>query len=371
MRVAVKKCDDYSGERVYDALKATLGLLGGMEAFAKAGEKVLIKPNLLMPCAPAKAATTHPEVIRAVIKLVREANALPMIGECPGGIFTPSYLRLVYSQCGIAKIAQEENCPIFYDFTETVVESPDAEIEKRPIVASFYLECDKIIDVAKLKTHGFMGYSGAVKNMFGAVPGVYKAQYHLKFPKTEDFAAAIVDIFQAMKPALCIVDGVIGMEGNGPSGGTPRAIGALIAGENGHAVDCVCAKMVSMEPAEIWTLANAATRNLVNFDEEERIGDDFSAITDFLPPDNQRGRKSSKSGKLRRVAERFLKTYPRFVHAKCTGCAICAKNCPPKAISMTNKRPQLDKKLCISCLCCHELCPSLAIDIKRFLRAKI
>ncbi len=377
MIVAVKKCDEYSIDEISNALDEAIGLLGGVEQFIKPGERVLIKPNLLMPCAPEKAATTHPEVIRAVLRLVKSAGAQPAIGECPGGIFSPSYLKLVYSQCGIAKVAREEGCKIILDFTETAVEQPAAVIEKRPIIASFYKEYDSIINVAKLKTHGFMGYSGAVKNMFGAVPGVHKAQYHLKYPEKADFAAAIVDIYEAVRPSLCIVDAIVAMEGDGPSGGVPREIGALIAGGNGHGVDLACADMVGIDPASLPILKEALSRGLLDAKELELMGDDFAPVKDFLPPKNLKSDMSFKSGALMRLISRVSKSYPKFLHAKCTGCAICARNCPPKAITMAaagrfpGKRPFLDKKLCINCLCCHELCPILAIDIKRFMNMRV
>ncbi|MGI5899283.1 MAG: DUF362 domain-containing protein [Christensenellales bacterium] len=377
MKVALKRCDEYSIDDISKALDEAIKLLGGMEQFAGAGERVLVKPNLLMPCSPEKAATTHPEVVRAVLRLVKSAGAQAVIGECPGGIFSPSYLKLVYSQCGITKVAREEGCEIIFDFTETAVEQPLAVIEKWPIIASFYREYDRIINIAKLKTHGFMGYSGAVKNMFGAVPGVHKAQYHLKYPEKSDFAAAIVDIYEAVRPSLCIVDGIIAMEGDGPSGGVPRKIGALVAGGNGHGVDLACAKMVGIDPASLPILNEALARGLLQRDELKVLGDEFAPLKDFLPPKNLKSDMSFSSGALMRLIGKVSKSYPKFIYAKCTGCAICARNCPPKAITMSavakfsGKRPFLDKKLCINCLCCHELCPSLAIDIKRFMNMKV
>jgi len=367
MKVAVKRCENYEPERIQAALSEALSLLGGMENLVRPGSRVLIKPNLLMPSAPARAATTHPEVVRAVIRAVRAAGAQPFLGECPGGSFSPSYLRLVYSQCGIASVAREEDCPVFYSFGDTLVPSPGAQIERNPRVAAFFGECDAIISVAKLKTHGFMGYTGAVKNMFGAVPGVYKAQYHLKYPQIGDFAAAIVDIYQAVKPCLCVVDAVVGMEGDGPSGGRPRQIGALVAGVSGHEVDYICAGMVGMEPDALPTLRSALGRGLLDPSAIDIAGDPLPALGDFALPSHQKTSMVPGGRALQRLTRPFARSYPLFVHAKCTGCGICAANCPPKAIALANRRPRLNRKVCISCFCCHELCPSRAIRIRRFL----
>ena len=102
---------------------------------------------------------------------------------------------------------------------------------------AYLAKADAIIDLCKLKTHGMMGLTYAIKYFFGSIPGTVKPEFHYRYPRAEDFANVLVDLYEYSKSRLCICDAVVGMEGNGPTQGTPREIGCLIASRNGHMID--------------------------------------------------------------------------------------------------------------------------------------
>ena len=255
------------------------------------------------------------------------------------------------------------------------------------------VEADAIINVAKLKTHSLAGLTLSIKNLFGLVPGVIKVGYHARFRDPADFALGLLDVARAAKPTLNIVDGVVGMEGNGPSAGTPRGIGAILAGAAPLDVDIVAASLVGVDPTTALTTRVAADRGLTtgHLDDVEVMGDPLAdlRIEGFRLPDSlNRGRHADRrehqspgeNGQGTRrswftqlgsswLAKQFLAT-PQ-VGPKCTGCGFCAKNCPVQAITIVNKRAQIDLQTCIRCYCCHELCPELAIGLHRTLVGKI
>ncbi|MBQ2817035.1 MAG: DUF362 domain-containing protein [Clostridia bacterium] len=369
MPVAVRLCDNYESENVAKALDKALLALGGIEKYIKPGMKVLIKPNLLMPASPDKCTTTHPEITRAAIKAVKRAGAEPFLGECPGGTMTPAYLKATYRACGLYKVAEEEGCRIRFDFDEITLDKKDAVLEKRPKAASFLLEADAVISLCKLKTHGYMAYTGAVKNMFGIVPGIIKAQYHLKYQDVSDFAELLVDLYDVKKPVLGIMDAIYGMEGDGPSGGKPRKVGAVIVSDNCMELDYAASSMIGLDPMEVLTIKKGAQRGF--FDPKNVIVDaDWDTpicIKDFAKPSHMQRSMFPLIGNTRigRFIERkFLRSYPKFDPSICVKCGICMNNCPPQALTMGEKAPKLDKNKCISCFCCHELCPKEAITIK-------
>jgi uncharacterized protein (DUF362 family)/Pyruvate/2-oxoacid:ferredoxin oxidoreductase delta subunit len=355
---------------VEQRLREGLAEWGDMSEFVKPGQKVLLKVNLLMKKRPEEAVTTHPSVVEAVVHLVQEAGGIPIIGDSPGGPYTLSALHSIYTRSGLREVAERTGAILNEDVGQTTIQYPEGKLVKSLTVTNCVLNADVIIPLSKLKTHGMMTFTGAVKILFGVIPGLLKAEYHLKMFKTSDFADLLVDIAAWVRPALSIMDGVVGMEGDGPSAGKPRDIGALILSTDPFALDVIAADLIGLKPEKVPTLMAARARGLTSrLNEIQLKGDSRSLwrIQDFLIP------KAVSTNFLDRVSlprnvKRFLlnrvRPYPIFDHQRCVGCSDCVNNCPPKALTMNeNQRPVVDLEACIRCFCCQELCPHQAVKL--------
>ncbi len=360
-KVAVVKCGDYKRDEVEKAVKRAFDLLGGMAAFVKRGEKALIKPNMLSGRLPADGVCTHLEIIRAVIKQVRDCGATACIGDNPGGSIRPVE---AYEGSGLASLAKEEGVEL--------KEVKDIKVVNGIPVAGYIFECDKIINLPKMKTHSLMGLTGAVKNMYGAVAGLHKSELHKKFPSPEEFSKVLVDIFEITRPGLVLMDGIVSMDQAGPASGRLRDTGLLIAGEDSVAVDSVFAGLIGMKPLDLLTTREAYKRKLGEADLKniEILGESIkeSLIKDFELP--------GKPGLIRifgpcaKFVARFIKFGPDINEQLCQKCSICLDSCPAQAISLKLDKPVIDLKKCIRCMCCHEVCPHKAIGLKRNFLAK-
>ena len=372
-KVSLVKCNSYELDEVELALEKSLRLIGGLDSYIKPGMKVLVKCNLLMKKKPEECTTTHPAVVEALVKKLKELGAIPIIGDSPGGLFTPRLLRGIYSATGMIDVAQRTGAELNYNTNPMEVSFPEGKIIKNLTVMELLQEVDAVISVAKLKTHGMTLYTGAVKNLFGVIPGMTKAEYHLRMNRVEDFTEALVDICQYVKPVLSIMDGVVGMEGDGPSAGTPRKIGAILASNSPYALDVVCASLVGISPERVPTIQRAMERGLCSYslDDIKLLGDSFDElyIDDFkLPVTGEISflhRVFGSNSRLATLLNHHLGPKPYFNHDECIGCSDCQRYCPPKAIEMVNRRPVVDLKKCIRCYCCQELCPEKAVEIKR------
>ncbi len=372
-KVSLIKCNSYELDQVEYALENSLKLIGGLENYIKPGMKILVKCNLLMKKKPEECTTTHPAVVEALVNKLKAIGAIPIIGDSPGGLFTPRLLRGIYSATGMTDVAQRTGVELNFNTNSMEVSFPEGKIVKKLTVMELLQEVDAVITVAKLKTHGMTLYTGAVKNLFGVIPGMTKAEYHLRMNKIEDFSDALVDICEYAKPVLSIMDGVVGMEGDGPSAGVPRKIGAILASSSPHALDVVCASLVGIEPERVPTIQRAVERGLCSYslDDIKLLGDSFDElrIDDFkLPVTGEISflhRVFGSNSKLASLLNHHLGPKPYFNHDKCIGCRDCQRYCPPQAIEMINKKPVVDLKKCIRCYCCQELCPKKAVEIRR------
>lgn len=368
--VVLKKCPDYNSENVYMAVKEAVDRLGGINKFVKRGMKVLIKPNLVMKKAPDEAATTHPSVVEAIARIVSEAGGNAVIADNPGGIITERVLKGIYTVCGMESAAEKSGAQLNYDLEETELQYSEGKYLKKIIVSRPFADADVIINVPKLKTHGQMVYTGAVKNMFGAVPGVLKAEYHFRMQEHRNFANALIDIFLSTKTTLNIMDAVVGMDGHGPTAGNPKHIGLIIASENAFELDYTALNVTGISPYDVPIIREAIERKLCpsSIKEIHIEGEDLDSV-------KIHGFKVPHLGALRTIRffdnrafnliSKALRPSPVFIHAKCIGCRECANNCPAKIIEMVNNRPVLDMSKCIRCFCCQELCPVKAVTTKK------
>ena len=338
-----------------------------MSAFVRPGQRVLVKVNLLAKAEPERAVTTHPEVVRAVIRSVREAGGVPVVGDSPGGPSAQSFLSGVRKASGIGAVCDEEGVEFVFFDECTRVSSPEGELFQQFTVGREVVECDVLITVSKLKTHTFQMFTGAVKVLFGCIPGLEKATYHFRVPDRDDFGSMLIDLMLAVRPALSIMDGVVGMEGAGPSRGTPARIGALLASGNAVTLDVVASAMIGLDVDDVYTSRAAARRGLGpgSVEDVPVVGDDWRA----MKPDGF----SLPVGDLSSRAPAWLAPRVRswitprpvleLAHA-CTRCKKCEQSCPVKAIDVNSAGPQFDYKTCIRCYCCEEICPERAISTK-------
>lgn len=230
-KVSIVKCPEYDYETVKNAVRESIDLLGGISAFVNPGDRVLIKVNLLIRRKPEKVTTTHPSLAQALAEIVIDAGGTPIIGDSPGGyhFYNKGTLEAVYETCGMKQAAEESGAELNYNTDVVDVPYPEGRIMKSIKTIKPVLEVDKIISIPKIKTHMMTVYSGAVKNLFGIIPGSYKAEYHLRFDDTNDFADLLIDICSFVKPVLTVMDAVIGMEGYGPTNGNPKKVGLIIS----------------------------------------------------------------------------------------------------------------------------------------------
>lgn len=360
MKVVVVNAESYSPDEIWRAFKALMAELGGLEKFIAPGERILVKPNLLEGLSPDRAVTTHPEVLRAVIRAIKNAGAIPVVGDSPGTCNT----RKVAERCDVLQVCNDEDVELL-SFEETRdIHLPEGLLIRRFRVARQILEVDKVISLAKMKTHTFMGVTGATKNLFGCIVGMQKAQFHLRMQARSEFAAMLIDLAAAIRPVLSIIDGVVAMEGNGPRNGQPIAANMLIAGSNSLAVDMIMAECMGFTPEDIPVLAIALERGLL----PRR-----AAIT--VVDGRQGGRLIFKAPHtLRTLEERIPKWLIRFgrsqltaqpqVNAACIRCGCCVQHCPPQAMRLSKNYVKIDQERCIRCYCCQEFCPANAITIK-------
>ena len=370
--VSVLKCGAYEYKLVKQAIEQSFDNLGGIGTFIKPGDKVLLKLNLLMRKNPDDAVTTHSVFAKALAETVMEAGGIVTIADSPGGLYNETVLKSVYKGCKIEEIANELGVRLNYDTSFETVPFPEGKTVKSFPIIKPILDADVVITVPKLKTHMMTFYSGAVKNMFGAVPGIYKAEYHFSLPQKEDFCSMLVDLCQLTRPTLAIMDAVWGMEGEGPSGGIKKHIGAVLASANPYALDLAATALVGITPDEAPTIAESIARGLCPASVEglRLVGDDFEAmkIHDLVKPPlgtpDFLDRKWIPK-RLSHALNAYLAPIPRFDTQICVGCGECMRRCPAKAIEMKDGYPQLTKQKCIHCFCCQELCPKKAIVSKR------
>ncbi|MBD3204672.1 DUF362 domain-containing protein [Candidatus Woesearchaeota archaeon] len=365
MKVSIVKCPDYEQKNIDESIKKAVNHLGGFEKFIKKGDKVLIKPNLLAGKAPEKAVTTHPSLVSAVIKFVKKQGGKPYVGDSPGGA-TPS--REAAKKAGFIEACKNQGAE-FIDLSKPmVVKNPNAEKYKNMVLAERLSEMDLVINMPKLKTHALTVMTGAVKNLFGLIPGKRKAQLHLKYSSNLDFSDMLLDIYLYVKPELTIMDAVVGMQGAGPSNGSPIQTSLIIAGEDALGVDYYASMAAGIEHTRIPTMVRAKKRGML----EKKFllkGEKIKNIRVKYELPHQVGLEVLPDFIKKFFYDKII-PYPK-IKPNCVGCSVCAKNCPAETITIRNKKAMIDYSNCISCFCCQELCPYAAIDVKESAFSKL
>jgi uncharacterized protein (DUF362 family)/Pyruvate/2-oxoacid:ferredoxin oxidoreductase delta subunit len=359
-KVSIRAVPDYSRQAVEEGLAGLLDPLGGMEALVRPGQRVLLKPNMLQGKSPDKAVTTHPEVVRAVIRQVQRCGGIVSVGDSPG-VGSP---HQVAARCGILAVVEETGAA-FAPFQESVPVHTGSGTFHELEVARDILDADVVINLPKLKTHQMMGLTCGVKNLFGAVVGMRKPRLHLQAGTDKAFfALMLLELAESINPALTIVDAITGMEGDGPGSGEPVHIGALLAGASPLAVDTVAIELVGMSPEAVWTHRLARKKALQGSRPQEVIlvGD---ALENLRPPSFRPAKMTDVNfglpAFLKNPLRSAISARPVPDMTLCRRCGICVESCPPQAMCIEGDRLQIDYDRCIRCFCCQELCPQGAL----------
>ncbi len=351
-------------------MRACLEPLGGMKAFVRSGQRVLLKPNLLGGFAPERAVTTHPAVVRAAILLVQEAGGQALVGDSPGMGDLPTAIRA----CGLEPVLEETGAELLDPTEPQEFEAPSQGVPRRITLAKALLATDVLISLCKLKTHGQMTFTGALKNQYGLIPGALKSQWHFRLQQPEWLAKLILDVNRLARPALTIMDAVIAMEGQGPSGGKPRFLGALLASRDLTAVDTLACHLIGLDPMSVPLLAAAREQHYgqTRLEQIRVVGDDWQPLR---VPDFEKVEQPVDLLRLVPLPAPMLNWIrrqwtlrPRIIDGQCTLCGICEKGCPVTPPAIHPKAParqRVEDNRCIRCYCCHEFCPSQGIVLSQ------
>ena len=373
--VCVKNCETYDKESVLENIRVIFEQCKILEDVS--GLTVAVKPNLVCKKTPKCAATTHPSVVWAVCKLLKEAGADVVIAESPSGFYETGLLKSLYKITGMEQAALESGARLNFDTTVTEVENPNSKYLKKLKILTPLAKADKIINIAKLKTHGMMVYTGAVKNLFGSIAGLEKTQYHFQLSDYDEFADCIIDIFLANAPVFNIIDAVEGMHKDGPTAGEPYQLKKILAGPDAFELDVVATAIIKADCMRVPVLKRAVERGLVQnqIDKIEIVGDGvesgkLTVVDDFIVKYNDDlTRLHFSDGILGKLMSASMRPRPVFNKKKCRACNECVNCCPAKVIKIEDdgkhKYAKVDLNGCIRCYCCQEVCLFKAVKIKK------
>ncbi len=368
---ALQLVPEYQEEMIYPAVCSFMETLE-IARDMRPDLKVVIKPNLVMAKKPEFTATTHPLVIKCVVRWLREHGVRNItLAESSGGLYNAEHMKNVYQVCGMKQL--EPDLKLNMDFSACTVNCRDGFANHSFHIITPIAQADYIINICKLKTHAMTGYSGGIKNLFGTIPGLEKPQMHYRWPDIEDFSQMLLELAQTINPQLTIIDAIDAMEGNGPTGGTSHPLHMLLAARDFYTQDYFAAGLMKLDPMNIVMIRQAVEKGLAAPDKLQLVGDQIPDIlTPFQVPDTIRLDFSSRiPGFLQKpflaVLGKLLKSYPQVNNRLCVGCGKCAESCPAHIITIKNKKAKFKKKGCISCFCCQEMCPMKAIYVKKAL----
>lgn len=367
---------DYAPDRVDAAIREGFDLLGGAESLFRPGEKILLKPNLLGKATAEKAVTTHPAVFGAVARALRGAGFTNLCyGDSPAN---PATTPAASAQsCGIAEEAEKLGIPLADFGTGSAVAYPEGKVSRAFYLCRGVQEAGALVSISKMKTHALMRLTGAVKNQYGCVCGLNKGTGHVSYPDADVFADMLIDLNRCVKPRLYVMDGIVAMEGNGPSSGVPKKMGVLLMSRDPVALDAVFAALVHLDPSEVPTCVQGEKRGLgvmnpgcITVRTPEGDMTPAEAAKKWGCPDFDVFRGSLKRNALGRLAMLlpFLQARPAVVKEKCVACGVCERVCPVEGGAVHSGHGQkaiYDYKKCIHCFCCQEMCPAKAIVVHR------
>lgn len=374
-KISVLKCEEYDPEKLESLIVRSLANIG-FDPASFGGKRVALKPNLLIPADVQKAVMTHPEFFRAMVRVVKANGGSPVLIESP----SIHSLARTLKRTPYQEVVDSEAVDVAdVDLTRTL-HFEDAKKFKHIDIAAAFFDADIIVNLPKFKTHGLTYITGAVKNLFGSIPGLQKSKMHVKLPSAPEFCEFLVDLYGAIlngfdspKEVIHVMDAIVAMEGEGPGpSGTPKPMNAVLAGRDAVAMDYVATKIAGLEVEKAFTVNYGFERDFgVNGpDDIEVVGDSISSLGN-TPLEASRGTIMSNMVRWPFTAKWFKnltieRPWPR--EGICTLCYQCKKICPAGAISASTggkKIPTYNYDLCIRCYCCMEVCPEAAITKKR------
>lgn len=366
-KVSIVCCNDYS--LAAESVRVAADLIGGLSPIIKKGDRVLLKPNVLAARRPEDAVTTHPFIVSAMCEMVREAGGIPVIGD-GAGIACPGATAGAFVASGIAAVAEELDVELinFQTAGFEKVDVPDAMHFPQLFVSRAVLDADVIISLPKLKTHELTYYTGAVKNMFGALPLKHRKEMHL-LAERKLFGEAVIDLYSVARSHLAVMDGVVGMEGNGPSHGKPIETGVILASYDSVSLDIVASRLIGLDPMEVPTTRAALERGLATC-KPEIVGVPLEEVSVKYKPSNG-GILFNVPPFITRTFGRYYSVRPGIDNSRCIRCGACVSACPVNAIECKSGKMSIDKEQCILCYCCREMCPEDAVESERSLLARI
>ncbi len=362
-KVYLYSCKTYRQQEVTTVLNTLFDKICADNNFTDfQGKKVVLKPNLLAKRAPDMGVTTQPSFVIAASEYFSQKGAEVIIADSPGGVYHPTLLKSLYKVCRMdeAPLAQ-----LNFNVESETVKWEDKEFSIiKPLV-----EADVIVNLARMKTHTLCDMTAAVKNLFGSIPGLTKAEYHAKYPNKKVFSEMLVDLCLANAPQINIIDGVIGMEGEGPANGSPVKTGVIIGSANPFAADCLCAELMGFNEDEVDTVRISRERGLCPSVNELKVEGEQVSAHQFK---FKRPKGSKNTIGLIKILPKFLKKkfekkvpHPFILQEKCIGCGECARCCPAETITIAEGKAIINYEKCIKCFCCQELCPQKAVVIKK------
>lgn len=369
-KVYVSALDCYDYDKVAETLFPIIEQMladNGIEKGTLEGKNVLLKPNLLAKREAEAGITAHPSFVAAAGKFFTELGASVTIADSPGGVYNQSTLEGIYKATGMNEAAQRSGAVLNKDTGFAAVHKPEICTTKFNIINPIN-NADLIVNLARMKTHALCEVSLSVKNMFGSIPGLQKAEQHARFPKRDDFAQMLCNLCLVTAPQINIIDGVCGMEGNGPAGGTLKKVGVVVSSANPFAADMLAAKIMGFKENEAGTVECSIKYGYCpeKVEDLQIIGDDYTKYESrFIRPD------ASAGGLLKQLpslfggrVQKMIEPKPVVNRSKCIGCGECMRNCPVSTITITAKKAKINTKACIKCYCCQEFCPVKAIKVK-------
>lgn len=371
-RVGIAPCSGYGSEELRIALDEAVGRAGGWPV---ASGDVLFKANLLAPRKPDDAVTTHPSLLQEAIGSFRKSNPGSTeicIADNPGYIFSHQKDSL-FSETGMAELARSGIAQVELLSERGLIDAGKGKIVLEAMrISRSYVEAGTVVNVAKLKTHVETEMTGCLKNIFGIADISTRKAAHAS-RSDERLCHAILDLFEIRPPEFHLLDAVVAMEGKGPSHGTPRRLGWILAGTNALALDVVAAWMIGYRnPFSIPLLRVAGTRRMgpASLAEIHLEGASWEQIhcAEFKKaPGSVRWIPTF----LRGTVHGLVRIRPLLRREHCIHCGICATVCPVNAIEMREGYPIIDRARCVSCLCCHEMCPPGAMAAKENMLARL
>ena len=374
-KVVLLPCREYDEEKIHMLLKQGLDFLGGVETLIPKEAKVLLKPNLLKKAEVEKAVITHPVVVGAFARILRESGYenIVLADSCGHGT-----TQAVIRGTGMDAYLEKYHIPAI-DYSEGVKTAyPQGIQAKEFILPKELLEQDCVISLSKMKTHALERITGAVKNSYGFVYGFHKAKGHTQYPSADSFARMLIDLNKCVAPKLYVMDGIVAMEGNGPGSGDPVPMNVLLMSTDPVALDSVFSRLVYLKPEMVPTNYHGEKMGLGTWKEEEitLLTPDgeismAEAVKKYGNPDFNVDRTEVRKNIWTRMAGalNIFQKKPYIEADKCVRCGICVQSCPVpgKAVDFRkgkDKSPVYDYKKCIRCFCCQEMCPKKAIKVK-------